>query len=772
MFLCWLGLHAQNNHDKIIHENYKEAINLLQQSKNTLPSDSLLFQNEMKRVKDEYNTFADSLKMYATAAHFTNFETQRLITLCYAAQSIYELKHQQDKLFEHLADNHIHIQNLDSVNEEIAKCLVNSYETQRIWFEDSLLHYVISAMEMHMQSLQYLTWLPVQKQAFVDMYASQYYKRGIISMAEPVFRHFRDVFIQKKTEPKTIKWSADYPVLSARLASTGKKLSDINMEKIGIIATNESPFHLIYLIVQLRTADKAYPNTPVCVFRLPDKVTDNYLLAMKRNLSIDNYYIINLNDADSKTAKQFPCCYYQSENGNIVFSTNNPIDFLEWLEKPLDEQEKKEKEQLHANYEKIQVRKDSIAALPPDSSLQYTITNKNLTVDFKGYWNTKPNIKTKKHYFVESSYSPISDSLKMATLEIFIQQNFIYSLNFLPAGNNTQVSLTADPSQNIKVRFADPRNQSWQNSSQTIDSLLFLDETYSYLIEKYPFLQADFMKKIRQRQKETNQKIQQHIQKQEDNAIRALLQIKYNIYQLYSTEQDTASQKYLDIHSCYPVHNFDSVIWESPYYKVWLDTWITYNMENLQKAIDMLYSAWQIVPNKANALVSEYLWDKMNSMGRFDVMIHIDTTWLAGCTGIKNEDVMKRIEGYKRMAPGKKAPNIIWQKNGAEMDLYGLKADTIIVVFWSDECEHCMKTLPGMYAKLSSRKDFEVVAVAVDEDESSFLIGKKYMPAWHHVWGNEGWQNDIIERYNIFGTPEMYVLDQEHEIIRKQTRYP
>ena len=77
-----------------------------------------------------------------------------------------------------------------------------------------------------------------------------------------------------------------------------------------------------------------------------------------------------------------------------------------------------------------------------------------------------------------------------------------------------------------------------------------------------------------------------------------------------------------------------------------------------------------------------------------------------------------------------------------------------------------------MYAKLSSRKDFEVVAVAVDEDESSFLIGKKYMPAWHHVWGNEGWQNDIIERYNIFGTPEMYVLDQEHEIIRKQTRYP
>ncbi|MGC9330675.1 MAG: hypothetical protein ACP5DZ_02225, partial [Bacteroidales bacterium] len=63
----------------------------------------------------------------------------------------------------------------DSVNEEVAKFVVNSYETQSIWFEDSLLHHVTSAMKQHMQSLQSWTWLPVQTQAFMDMYAAQYY---------------------------------------------------------------------------------------------------------------------------------------------------------------------------------------------------------------------------------------------------------------------------------------------------------------------------------------------------------------------------------------------------------------------------------------------------------------------------------------------------------------------------------------------------------------------------------------------------------------------
>ncbi|MGM0612608.1 MAG: TlpA family protein disulfide reductase, partial [Bacteroidota bacterium] len=134
-------------------------------------------------------------------------------------------------------------------------------------------------------------------------------------------------------------------------------------------------------------------------------------------------------------------------------------------------------------------------------------------------------------------------------------------------------------------------------------------------------------------------------------------------------------------------------------------------------------------------------------------------------------DVRKRIEGYKRMAPGKKAPNISWKSNGEKMDLHSLEADTIMIVFWSDDCSYCKEKLPEMYHKYGDSEHVEVIAVAVDKDESSIKNGKQFMPGWHHVWAKEGWDDELIELYNVFGTPEMYILDGDFKILEKSINY-
>lgn len=36
------------------------------------------------------------------------------------------------------------------------------------------------------------------------------------------------------------------------------------------------------------------------------------------------------------------------------------------------------------------------------------------------------------------------------------------------------------------------------------------------------------------------------------------------------------------------------------------------------------------------------------------------------------------------MAAGNIAPDISWEEYGEAMNLYGLKADTVIVIFWAD----------------------------------------------------------------------------------------
>lgn len=754
----------------LMQERFREAVSLLQQAKASLPFDSLLFQRELQTVKNEYKALSDSLKTYAPASQYANFETQRLINLCYTAQNIPALKKEQNKLFEHLTAYHAEIPNQDSINEEIAKCLVNSYESQRIWFEDSLLYHVTSAMEQHMQSLQYWTWLPTKKQAFVDIYASQYYKRGIISLAEPVFRHFRNVFNQQhKTETTNPTWSADYPVLSAKLAHTDKKLSDLKGKKIGIIASSESPFHLIYLIVQLRTADRAYPDIPVCIFRNPATISETYLQALKRNLAISDYYIIDLNKADSNVADSFPSCFFQTENGNMKYATNNPIDFLEWLEKPLKLQMKSEKEQLHANYKKLQARKDSIASLPSDTTIKHTVSKGNLTAYFRGYWNSVPEIKIKRHQFTESSYEPLNNVKQLASLEVYIEQQLVYTLDFFPHEPHIYVNLTAGPRHNIRAAFTDKVNQRWQTMSHQIDSLTQIMNVYRHLEDKYPFKKSEFMQRIHDRKTD----IQSRISKISANAPiaeQALLEIMQDVRQLHASMPDTNIQ-YENLKAHFPLQNFDPVIWHSPYYQAWVDGWLAYSTHDLNTGIDLMYGNWQIIPDTAGTSVGKYLWNKMNSMGRFDVMVHLDTTWLTGCTGINDVDVRKRVEGYKRMAPGEKAPNITWQENGTVRDLYSIEADTIIVVFWSDACPHCMNALPRMYANLSSRKKIEVVAIAVDTDESSLQLGEKLMPAWHHLWAKEGWNDNLIELYNIFGTPEMYVLNHHFQVLRKQVNY-
>ncbi len=755
---------------KAIHEDCKSAIRLLKQSKASLPADSLLFQNELQRVKTNYTAIADSLKSNASAAKYAAFETQRLINLCYAATNIEKLKACQAKLFEHVSKYHTSYDNPDSTHNEIAKCIVNSYESQNLWFEDSLLHHVTSALKQHMQSLQSRTWLSSKKQAFVDKYASQYYKRGIISLSEPVFRRFRDVYSQhSETNAKRPPFSKEYPLLSAKLQPTGKFLENIDPERIIIVATNETPFNLIYLITQLRTAHEAYPNTPVCIFRNPSTVSNDYLLALKRNLAFDGYFIIDLNEEDSNNTKNFPCCYFRSENGDMAFATNNPIDFLEWLEKPLSEQKLKQKEQLQANYKKLQAQKDSVAGLPPDNSLKYTLTDKKVSVKFKGYWHPQPDIKIKTYFFTESSYDTITDSLQMAQLEVSIQQNPAYLLSFFLARDTTKISLTADPYHNIQVSFADTRNRQWHKASTSLDSLYYQEQAYGYLLDNYPFQNTAFFGSIKKRNEVVKEQIQENL-KFSTPSEKALLLLKHNLNRLSHTEPDTALN-YEDLKAYFPIQHFDPVVWKSPYYKQWLDAWINYGINDLKNSIDMLYSSSKIIPDTANLSVSEYLWNKMNNMGRFDIMIHLDTTWLTGCADIKDVDVMKRVEGYKRMAAGKKAPNITWKENGTKMDLYSIEADTTIVVFWSDACPHCVKSLPEMYSKLSPRNNIKVVAVSVDTDESSLNLGEKHMPEWHHVWAKEGWESTLIELFNIFGTPEMYLLNQDHRILGKQINY-
>ncbi|MGM0648495.1 MAG: peroxiredoxin family protein [Bacteroidota bacterium] len=757
---------SQDSKPTEIHGSYRKAIQLLQQSKKQLQADSLLIETEYNRVLRAYANVSDSLKNHAPDSSFAGFETQRLINLCYAAESVEKLQHQQRNLFGHLGKCQDKLSNLDSIHDEVAKCIVNSYEKQPIWFEDTLLHYVTTAMQQHLDSLDAGSWKPERKQDFVNIYAAQYYKRGIVSMAEPVFRHFRRFYEYNMTSSEQLVFSEDYTLYSANLKPTEKKIGQlIKGRSILLFVNEESPFHLIYLIKIMRTAPQAFPSTPVVVLWDGSKVSSAYMKALRRNLSKPKYYVAGLSDKDSKTAEKYASFTAQGKNGKLQFATNNPIDFQEWLEKPLKEHMEAKKKQLRQNYYRLKKRKDSIAALPVDSTLNYTVSIGPLSIPFRGNWNSQAKVRIKQHAFTSSvEKNDFTSYQQLATLEVY-DNDIPHYIDFIPQEKEIDIDLMRTPQNEVKAIFKDSKNYRWNKSSQAIDSLMQISNAYDNLLKNYPFQESKFIHKISRKSNATKNKIDAVIENAKAPG-KALLSFKYHVITL-SMLPPADSISFNDLNSHYPLAAFDTVIWYSPYYKPWLNTWLNYGANDLPNAIDQAFGYWKVVPDEATEEVGQYIWDRLNAMGRFDALVHLDTTWLAGCSDTNQQDVKKRIEGYKRMAPGKKAPNISWKSNGEKMDLHSLEADSIMIVFWSDDCSYCKEKLPEMYHRYGDSKYVEVIVVAVDNDDSSLKAGKKFMPNWHHVWAKEGWEDELIELYNVFGTPEMYILDGDYKILSK-----
>lgn len=105
------------------------------------------------------------------------------------------------------------------------------------------------------------------------------------------------------------------------------------------------------------------------------------------------------------------------------------------------------------------------------------------------------------------------------------------------------------------------------------------------------------------------------------------------------------------------------------------------------------------------------------------------------------------------------------------VSLYQTKANYIILVFWDVDCGHCQKEIPELvktYHELKQKYDVKVYAVYTHTEYDKwrkFIIDKKldfinvYDPI--HI-------NNIREKYDIFSTPVIYLLDKNKVIKAKK----
>ncbi len=142
------------------------------------------------------------------------------------------------------------------------------------------------------------------------------------------------------------------------------------------------------------------------------------------------------------------------------------------------------------------------------------------------------------------------------------------------------------------------------------------------------------------------------------------------------------------------------------------------------------------------------------------------------CENNKLYDRVKtRIEGNKKLFIGSIAPEInLFNTDGNQIILLAIHSPYTLIIFWASWCPHCLAALPlikKLYDNQLNRQ-LEVLAVSIDTvaiDWQNAINFGAYK--WINCSDLQGWQGKAVKDYYIYGTPMMFLLDNEKRIIAK-----
>ena len=179
---------------------------------------------------------------------------------------------------------------------------------------------------------------------------------------------------------------------------------------------------------------------------------------------------------------------------------------------------------------------------------------------------------------------------------------------------------------------------------------------------------------------------------------------------------------------------------------------------------------------KLRNFVVEFLLDGFEMLDMEMVQMHIADYYLdEACESDVVELVLSRMEGYKRMTPGKQAPDIVIRDvEGKNHQLSKLDNEYVLVLFWSSTCEACHQLMPELndWYLSDNNYDLEVVAISIDTSFANFEHGYQLLnPAWITAYDPLGWHGKVSSDYHIYATPSLFLLDEERTILARPASF-
>ena len=206
-----------------------------------------------------------------------------------------------------------------------------------------------------------------------------------------------------------------------------------------------------------------------------------------------------------------------------------------------------------------------------------------------------------------------------------------------------------------------------------------------------------------------------------------------------------------------------------------------------------------------------YSYESSKKMGFDKVFVHLSDKYFktGKAKGIYNDDsvidkIIKRADKLKPITVGAIAPDLsmIDVKNGPKMKqlgfekantseevtklfydnttelnkmfikLHDVKASYTILIFWDVDCGHCQKEIPVLldvyHDLVKEKKDVKVYSVYTMFDSEKY---QKYIDEHKLDFINvydASHLNNVIEKYDVYSTPVIYILDKDKRIKAKR----
>lgn len=273
----------------------------------------------------------------------------------------------------------------------------------------------------------------------------------------------------------------------------------------------------------------------------------------------------------------------------------------------------------------------------------------------------------------------------------------------------------------------------------------------------------------------------------------------------------------------YKKHFWDAVnfkdegVYKNPFFhlklKKYLDQVVYPHPDTLIVTVDKIIE--QTIPgsllNKLLIGNLTYSYESSKKMGFDKVFVHLSDKYFktGKAKGIYNDDsvidkIIKRADKLKPITVGSIAPDLsmIDVKNGPRMKqlgfekantseevtklfydnqteinkmfvkLHDVKADYTILIFWDVDCGHCQKEIPFLldvyHDLVKEKKDVKVYSVYTLFDSEKY---QKYIDDHQLDFINiydASHFNNVIEKYDVYSTPVIYILDKNKRIKAKR----